>query len=171
MSTRQENFRLPSCYPGVDNQVWYKEDIFVGSRFADRQKKLKPLFAFGHGLSYTTFEYGKPQISSKTMTADASLTLRVDVTNTGSRKGKEVVQLYISDRKSSLPRPVKELKDFRKIELNPGETKTVEFQITPSMLSFFDSDKHEWVAEPGDFEAVVASSSADLRGKQTFTLK
>lgn len=157
-------------YPGVDNQVYYKDDIFVGYRYADKEKKVTPLFPFGHGLSYTTFEYGKPQLSAKTMPTDGSITLRVDVTNTGLRVGREVVQLYISDKKSSLPRPVKELKAFQKIQLQPGETKTVEFVITNSMLQFFDPAKHAWVAEPGEFDAIVGASAGDIRGKQTFRL-
>lgn len=102
------------------------------------------MFPFGHGLSYTTFEYGKPVLSSKEMNADGSLTITIPVTNTGSVDGKEVAQLYISDEKSSLPRPVKELKEFKKISLAPGETKNVEFTITPEALKFFDDKTHEW---------------------------
>lgn len=158
-------------YPGVDNELYYKEDIFVGYRFADKQKKNKPLFSFGHGLSYTTFQYGKAAISDKQMSRDGELTLTVPVTNTGSRAGKEVVQLYISDLKSSLPRPIKELKAFKKIELQPGETKQVSFTISEDMLRFFNADKHEWQSEAGDFEAIIATSAADIKQKIKFTLK
>ncbi len=131
--------------------VEYKEGIFVGYRWADMQKKTKPLFAFGHGLSYTQFEYGKPVISASEMTADGTLTVSVDIRNTGLREGQEIVQLYIADKKSSLPRPVKELKAFDKVRLAPGETATVTFTIDAEALSFFDDAKHEWVAEPGKF--------------------
>ena len=134
-------------------------------------KPQRPLFAFGYGLSYTTFQYGKTEISAKSMTRDGSVVVSVPVTNTGSRAGKEVVQLYISDLKSSLPRPLKELKAFCKIELQPGETKSVSFTITEEMLRYFDPDRHEWVSEPGDFEALVASSAADIHSRTKFTLK
>lgn len=151
--------------------IKYNEGIFVGYRWADKQKKVKPLFAFGHGLSYTTFEYGKPVADSKTMTADGTLTVKVTVKNTGDREGQEVVQLYISDKKSSLPRPVKELKGFKKVKLAPGEEKEVCFTIDKDALSFFDDAKHAWVAEPGKFEAIVAASAADIKGRVAFELK
>ena len=93
------------------------------------------MFPFGHGLSYTTFEYGKPTADSKTMQADGTLTVKVSVKNTGAREGQEVVQLYISDKKSSLPRPVKELKGFQKVKLAPGETKEVTFTIDKELLA------------------------------------
>lgn len=150
--------------------IKYNESIFVGYRWADKQKKVKPLFAFGHGLSYTTFEYGKPVADSKTLTADGTLTVKVTVKNTGNREGQEVVQLYISDKKSSLPRPVKELKGFKKVKLAPGEEKEVSFTIDKEALSFFDDAKHAWVAEPGKFEAIVAASAADIKGRVTFEL-
>ena len=151
--------------------IEYKEGIFVGYRWTDRQKKTKPLFAFGHGLSYTEFEYGKPTTDSSTMTSDGHVTVSVDITNAGQRAGKEIVQLYIADRKSSLPRPVKELKGFEKILLQPGETKTVTFTIDVDDLSFFDPEKHEWVAEPGRFDAIVAAAADDERGSVSFELK
>lgn len=163
-------------YPGnekVGNIVneKYNEGIFVGYRWTDKQKKVKPLFPFGYGLSYTTFEYGKPVADKKTMSADDTITFTVSVKNTGTREGQEVVQLYISDKKSSLPRPVKELKGFDKVKLAPGEEKTVSFTITKDALSFFDDTKHEWVAEPGKFEAVIAASAADIKGVVPFELK
>ena len=163
-------------YPGnekVGNIVneKYNEGIFVGYRWTDKQKKVKPLFPFGYGLSYTTFEYSKPVADKKTMSADDTITFTVSVKNTGTREGQEVVQLYISDKKSSLPRPVKELKGFDKVKLAPGEEKTVSFTITKDALSFFDDAKHEWVAEPGKFEAVIAASAADIKGVVPFELK
>ncbi|MBD5185495.1 MAG: glycosyl hydrolase [Bacteroidales bacterium] len=162
--------------PGVDvlgNEVMdmpYNEGIYVGYRFIDKNK-LKPTFPFGHGLSYTTFEYGKPTVSKSVMTPEETVTVSVPVTNTGSRSGQEVVQLYIRDLKSSVDRPVKELKGFEKVDLAPGQTKVVHFEIGKDALSFFDADRHEWVAEPGKFEAVIGASSADVRGSVPFTLK
>ena len=161
-------------YPGsekVGDNEKYNESIFVGYRWADKQKKAKPLFPFGHGLSYTTFEYGKPVADKKTMTADDTITFTVTVKNTGDREGQEVVQLYISDKKSSLPRPVKELKGFRKVKLAPGEEQKVSFTVAKDALSFFDDAKHEWIAEPGKFEAVIAASAADIRGVVPFELR
>lgn len=157
-------------HPGDHVNVRYNEGLFVGYRWTDKEK-LKPLFAFGHGLSYTTFEYGKPTIDKKEMTADGTVTVSVPVKNTGDREGKEVVQLYISDKKSSLPRPVKELKGFEKVTLAPGEEKVVSFTINSEALSYFDDKKHEWVAEPGKFEALVGASSTDIKGKVAFELK
>lgn len=167
----------PEAYPGVPRKdgsdIWdeeYKEDIFVGYRWVDKEKT-KPLFPFGHGLSYTTFAYGKATANKSTMTADDKLTVSVPVTNKGNRDGQEVVQLYISDLKSSLPRPLKELKGFKKVNIPAGQTVTVEFTIDKKALSFFDPQKHDWVAEPGKFEALVAASSADIRSKVAFELQ
>ncbi len=156
-------------YPGGEEET-YNEGIFVGYRWVDKQKT-KPLFSFGHGLSYTTFEYGKVTADKKEMTQDGKMTFHVKVKNTGSREGAEVVQLYIRDVRSSLPRPVKELKSFHKVRLAPGEEKEVAFTIDRTALAFFDDAKHEWVAEPGDFEAIIGASSTDLRGKVSFKLK
>ena len=150
--------------------VQYNEGIFVGYRWTDRQKKVQPLFSFGHGLSYTTFEYGKPVVDKREMKADEQLTVTVPVKNTGSREGKEVVQLYIRDKKSSVERPVKELKGFCKVSLKPGEEKEVSFTIDRSALSYFDAGSHQWMAEPGAFEAIVAASATDIRGRVEFKL-
>ncbi|MEO7975887.1 glycoside hydrolase family 3 C-terminal domain-containing protein [Flavobacterium sp.] len=156
-------------FPGGD-EVKYNESIFVGYRWADKQKA-KPLFSFGHGLSYTTFEYGKVTADKKQITAADQITFSVKVKNTGSREGSEVVQLYISDLKSSLPRPIKELKGFEKISLKAGEEKTVTFTVDKTALSFFDDKKHDWVAEPGAFEAIVGASSTDIKSKVSFSLQ
>ena len=157
-------------YPGGETET-YNEGIFVGYRWADRQKRVKPLFGFGHGLSYTTFEYGRVTADSREMTLDGRITFRVTVRNTGAREGSETVQLYIGDLRSSLPRPVKELKDFRKVKLAPGEERQVVFTIDRSALSFFDPAAHEWIAEKGSFEALVGASSSDIKTKIEFTLK
>lgn len=156
-------------YPGDSINQTYKEDILVGYRWHDT-KKIPALFPFGHGLSYTSFEYGKPEISDKKMTADGQLTVSVSVRNSGTRAGKEVMQLYIADKKSSLPRPAKELKGFDKISLAPGEEKVVSFRIDKEALSFFDDSRHEWIAEPGQFEAIIGASSTDIKGKVNFEL-
>ena len=157
------------AYPGDGKQVEYKEGIFVGYRWNDLER-IKPLFCFGHGLSYTTFEYGKVTAEGRQMGPDGTITVSVPVKNTGSRAGAEIVQLYVSDLKSSLPRPVKELKGFRKITLQPGQEQTVSFTIDRKALSFYDDTKQDWVAEPGTFEALVGASACDIRGKAAFEL-
>lgn len=129
------------------------------------------MFAFGHGLSYTQFEYGKVTLDSKEMTQNGKIVLTVPVTNVGKREGAEIVQLYICDKKSSLSRPEKELKGFCKVKLAAGETKTVSFTIDKSSLSFFDDKQHKWIAEPGKFEAVIAASAEDIKSKTVFELK
>ncbi|MDN0077899.1 glycoside hydrolase family 3 C-terminal domain-containing protein [Bacteroides gallinaceum] len=157
------------CYPGDSIREVYKEDILVGYRWYDT-KKIEPMFPFGYGMSYTTFEYGKPAVSAKAMNQDGSLTVSVKVKNTGTVTGKEIVQLYIGDEKCSVLRPVKELKGFRKVALRPGEEKEVTFTVTPDALKFFDDKRHEWVAEPGKFKAYIGASSADIRGTVSFEL-
>lgn len=164
-------------YPGVKRtdgsnilDEKYNESIFVGYRWDDKEH-ITPLFPFGHGLSYTTFAYGKVESDKRVMTAHDTLTITVPVTNTGKREGAEVVQLYIRDLKSSLPRPVKELKGFSKVRLRPGETKNVTFTIDRSSLCFFNDQLHQWVAEPGKFEAIIAASATDIKSRIAFTLK
>jgi beta-glucosidase len=157
-------------YPGTDKEATYHEGLFVGYRWTDKEN-IKPLFPFGHGLSYTTFQYGKVQADKKEINRNDKITFSVNVKNTGSRDGAEVVQLYIADLKSSLPRPLKELKSFDKVFLKAGEEKTVTFTIDRSALSFFDDKKHDWVAEPGDFEAIVAASANDIKDKVAFKLR
>ena len=149
----------------------YKEGLFVGYRWTDRLKKQQPLFAFGHGLSYTTFRIGKVTADRQTMPMDGQITFSVPVTNTGQRAGAETVQLYIHDKNSSVERPVKELKAFRKVFLQPGETQTVSLTIDRSALSFYDDRVGEWTAEPGEFDAMIGTSAANLAGRCTFTLK
>ena len=149
----------------------YKEGVFVGYRWTDRLKKQQPLFAFGHGLRYTTFRIGKVTADRQSMPMDGQITFSVPVTNTGQRAGAETVQLYIHDKKSSVERPVKELKAFRKVFLQPGETQTVSLTIDRSALSFYDDRVGEWTAEPGEFDAMIGTSAANLAGRCTFTLK
>ena len=174
--------RLEDCgahatgsYPGTwreGHQIideTYKEDIFVGYRWTDKQK-IKPLFPFGYGLSYTTFQVSNLRADKKEMTADDQLTITADVKNIGSMAGAEVLQLYISDTKSSQPRPVKELKGFKKIYLEPGETQQVSFTIDCSALSFYDDKTGDWTAEPGEFVAMVNNSSAPTKNLIRFML-
>ena len=162
-------------YPGVkraDSDVVdleYKEGILVGYRWHDT-RKVKPLFAFGHGLSYTTFDYGKAQASARSISPDGSITITIPVRNSGEMAGAETVQLYISDPECSVERPVKELKRFAKVYLAPGETKTVSFTIDSKDLAFFDGNRHEWVAEPGKFIASIGAASDDIRSTLKFNL-
>ena len=146
--------------------VEYKEGLFVGYRWAEKHQ-IKPLFAFGHGLSYTTFEYGEASCRK----SGKGFKVSVDVTNTGSREGKEIVQLYISDEESSLERPVKELKGFKKVALAPGETKKVTFEISEDMLKFYDPAQKAWVLEKGKFTAHIGAASDDIRTSVDFLLR
>lgn len=157
-------------HPGTRDSVRYREGIFVGYRWHERQR-IAPLFAFGHGLSYTTFDYANVRADRKTLSRSGRIRVSVDVTNTGDRAGKEVVQLYIGDRESALPRPVKELKGFSKVSLEPGETRTVSFEITPEALQYYDDATGLWTAEEGIFDAWVGAASDDIRGSVEFTLK
>ena len=174
--------RLEDCgahatgsYPGTwreGHQIideTYKEDIFVGYRWTDKQQ-IKPLFPFGYGLSYTTFQVSNLRADKKEMTADDQLTITADVKNVGSLAGAEVLQLYISDTQSSQPRPVKELKGFKKVYLEPGETQQVSFIIDRSALSFYDEKTGAWTAEPGEFVAMVNNSSAPTKNHIRFIL-
>ena len=146
----------------------YKEGIYVGYRWTDKQK-LKPAFAFGHGLSYTTFKINNLK-ALNAVTTDGNMTFTVDVTNTGSIEGSDVVQLYITDVKSSVDRPVKELKAFQKVSLKPSETKTITLKTDKRALSFWDESTNDWKAEPGDFIAWLGDSSDHLTCKLKFTL-
>ena len=167
------------AYPGTPakdkfgNDIFdmpYNEGIYVGYRFIDKNK-LTPTFPFGHGLSYTTFKYGKATVDKAKGTKEDSFTVSVPVTNTGSRAGSEVVELYISDPKCSVDRPVKELKGFSKVSLAPGETKTVSITVPAPTLGYFDADRHCWVCEPGEFDALLGASSADIRSQVAFTVE
>ena len=155
-------------YKVVDEE--YKEGIYVGYRWTDKQK-IKPLFAFGHGLSYTTFKLAKLSADKTQITTDDQITFTVNVTNTGKLAGAETVQLYISDKVASVDRPVKELKAFQKVYLQPGESRDVTLTIGRDALSFYDEATHAWVAEPGTFEALVGTASNQLPARLSFELK
>jgi beta-glucosidase len=156
-------------YPGENGKVYYGEGLFVGYRYYEK-KKIAPLFPFGFGLSYTTFDYGPLSLSSKEIGPGDSLRISVDVTNTGQRAGKEVVQLYIRDEQARLQRPEKELKAFAKVQLAPAECKTVTLSIACDALAYYDDLARAWVAEAGVFEVLVGASSEDIRSTATFTL-
>ena len=149
------------AYPGDSLNEVYKEDILVGYRWHDT-KKIPSLFPFGHGLSYTQFKYGKPQISSSSISNGEKLTVTIPVTNIGKVAGKEVVQLYVGDEKCSLQRPVKELKKFSKVNILSGKTVDVTFTIDEDDFKFYDDRKSEWVAEPGKFKLYIGSSSVSV---------
>ncbi len=144
----------------------YSAEHVTYSGYTDVEKDA--LYPFGYGLSYTTFKYGVPQLSSKKLTPEGSITVTVPVTNTGKLKGKEVVQLYIRDLVASTTRPVKELKAFEMVELAPGETKDVQFEIDEKMLQFYTANK-KWESEKGEFEVLTGGNSRDLQ-KQEFNL-
>jgi beta-glucosidase len=156
-------------YPGENGKVRYGEGIFVGYRYYDK-KEIAPLFPFGHGLSYTSFKHSNLRLSPKSITPNELLKVRVDVTNTGKVAGKEVIQLYVRDVKSTVTRPDKELKAFAKVELAPKQTRTVTFTLDREAFWYFDVTKNAWATEPGDFEILVGSSSRDIRLKETFML-
>ncbi|MCH5246218.1 MAG: glycoside hydrolase family 3 C-terminal domain-containing protein [Muribaculaceae bacterium] len=156
-------------YPGIEEngqpRQEYLDGIFVGYRHHDTAR-IPALFPFGYGLSYTKFDYGKVICSAHEIVD--SITVTVPVTNVGDVAGKEVVQLYISDLKSTLPRPVKELKGFQKLTLAPGETATAEFVITVDDLKYYDDRRSEWIVEPGKFKALIGASLTDIRGAAEF---
>jgi beta-glucosidase len=149
-------------YPGENGRVCYGEGIFIGYRYYE-YKDLDPLFPFGYGLSYTAFEYGNVVLSCKQMKPGESITASVNVTNVGKFLGKEVVQLYIRDSESHLVRPLKELKGFTKIELQPGETQLINFEISEDALKYYDDQQGIWIAEPGIYELFIGGSSHDLQ--------
>ena len=157
-------------FPAEEGEVLYGERVFVGYRYYDK-REIAPLFAFGHGLSYTEFEYGDLRLSSERMTDRESLTVTVTVTNTGDVAGKEVVQLYVRDQEASVQRPEKELRGFRKVELAPGESRQVEFVLSARDFSFYSTRHGRWLAESGDYELLVGASSRDVRLRQEVTLR
>jgi beta-glucosidase len=156
-------------YPGENGKVRYGEGIFVGYRYYDK-KKLDPLFPFGHGLSYTAFKYSSLKLSADSITPNQSLKVKVDVKNTGKVVGKEIVQLYVRDVRSTFARPEKELKAFEKVELKPRQTKTVTFTLDREAFWYFDSRKNAWSTEAGEFEILVGASSRDIRLSGLVTL-
>jgi beta-glucosidase len=150
--------------------VRYGEGLFIGYRYYDA-KEMPVLFPFGYGLSYTTFEYSHPKVSAKNFKDVDGLTVTVDVTNTGDVAGKEIVQVYVHDHHSGLVRPEKELKGFAKVELQPGETKSVSFPLDFRAFAFYHPEYEQWITEDGDFDIMIAASAADIRETVTATLE
>ena len=175
-SLNQCGAHATGSYPGTWREDYkiideeYKEGIYVGYRYTDA-KNLKPLFAFGHGLSYTTFKLGKATANTQELTPNTQLTITVPVTNTGKRAGSETVQLYIAAKDSKVERPVKELKAFQKVYLQPGETRDVTLTIGADALSYYDEATGAWRADAGKYEALIGTASNQLSTKCTFRLK
>ena len=156
-------------YPGADGVVGYDEGLYVGYRHFDKEN-IKPQFAFGHGLSYTTFDYSDLEVTPEKVGPNEPVQVSLNVRNSGSREGAEVVQLYVHDVQSSVDRPVKELKAFRRIVLKPGQSQTVSFTLDKAAMAFYDPSRKDWVAEPGVFEVLAGASSRDIRMKASFEL-
>lgn len=157
-------------FPAEQGEVLYGERIYVGYRYYDK-KKMDVLFPFGYGLSYTQFEYSNIKLSSKKIKDTDVLKVNVTIKNIGAVDGKEVVQLYVKDIESTLDRPEKELKDFAKVELKSGESKTIEFELKERDFSYFNAKKDRWIAESGSFEIWIGASSRDIRQKARFELE
>jgi beta-glucosidase len=168
LAANRDDYPDANNFPGTNHEVNYAEGIYVGYRHFDKAG-IQPLFPFGYGLSYTTFDYKNLQLSKTDLSPDGSVTASVDITNTGKRAGEEVVELYIHDLQPQIDKPVRELKGFSKIALQPGETKTVQFTIHPRDLAYFDVPGHQWKADAGGYEIEVGASSRDI--KQTAALQ
>lgn len=157
-------------YIGEGDVVEYREGIFVGYRYYDK-KKMPVLFPFGHGLSYTDFAYSRLRVSKEHILDTETLKVTVDVTNTGDMAGKEVIQLYVADKESTVIRPEKELRDFAKVKLEPGETKTVEFELTSRAFAYWNTQIHNWYVETGEFDILIGKSSRDIVLSKTVEVK
>ncbi|ORY57180.1 glycoside hydrolase family 3 protein [Pseudomassariella vexata] len=157
-------------WPGENLRVLYGEGLYIGYRHYDRTN-IPPLFSFGHGLSYTSFEYGRPSLSQKTLTPEAPIHLIMAVTNTGPVAGSEIIQVYIRDEKSALPRPEKELAAFEKVYLEPDETKHITLSLDKYAVGYFDPAIPAWIADEGTFKVLVGASSTDIRQSASFKVK
>ena len=157
-------------WPGEAGKVRYGEGLYIGYRYYDA-REVPVLFPFGYGLSYTTFAYSNPRVSATTFRDIDGVTVYVDVTNTGKMAGKETVQVYVHDRQASLSRPVKELKGFAKVELQPGETRTVTIPLDFRAFAFYHPEYHQWITESGEFDILIGASSVDIRHTLTVTLE
>jgi len=157
-------------YPGIDNKQQYLDDILVGYRWFDT-KKIIPLFPFGFGLSYTTFEYGKAATDKKVYDQNDVIKLSFTVKNTGKTNGSEITQVYVSQSKASVIRPLKELKAFKKVFLNSGEIQTIELDIKVKDLAFYNDKTQSWVVEAGEFVLSNAASSAEVKSKVSVQVK
>lgn len=163
--------RLPHTVYASEAQVPPLDEYDISHGFTYMYAKGAPLYAFGHGLSYTTFAYSGLSLSPSKIQADGTVTVSVEIANTGHRAGDEVVQLYVRDVASSVVRPVKELRGFQRISLEPGEKRTVTFAVPAAKLAFWDEKMHAFLVEPGDFEVMVGASSEDIRARGTFSVE
>ena len=152
-----------------DQRVKLEDGIFTGYRHFDRAR-IEPRFAFGFGLSYTTFQHSGLKLSRERLAAGQSLELSLDVTNTGLRAGAEVVQVYVRDVACRLPRPEKELKGFARVVLEPGETKRASVVLKQDAFEYYDPEQRRWVIEPGEFEVLVGASATDIRQRARFVI-
>jgi beta-glucosidase len=157
-------------YPGENLKVDYAEGIYVGYRYFDKHK-IEPLFPFGYGLSYTKFDYSDLKVSPDHIAPGKPVEVSLRVHNGGSRSGAEVVELYVHDGHSSVDRPTQELKGFRRVDLAPGETKDIHFTLDRGAMAFYSTAKKDWIAEPGQFDVLVGSSSRDIKLKGWFNLQ
>ena len=157
-------------FPGEAGVAEYHEGIYVGYRYYDK-KEMEVLFPFGHGLSYTTFAYSDLKISAEKITDEEKLTVSVTVTNTGDRAGKEVIQLYVGSTNSSVRRPVRELKRFAKVALNPGESREVTFTLDAHAFAYYEIKIHDFYVESGEYVISVGSSSRDIRCEGSVTVE
>ncbi|KAG9254820.1 glycoside hydrolase superfamily [Emericellopsis atlantica] len=157
-------------WPGENGKVLYGEGLYIGYRHYDRIG-IKPLFPFGHGLSYTTFEYGRPELSSRVLSADENIRITLAISNVGDRAGAEIVQVYVHDEKSRLPRPEKELVAFEKIFLEADETRHIHITLDKHAVGYYDTAIPGWIGEQGRFEILIGASSADIRRSASFQVK
>jgi beta-glucosidase len=158
-------------YPGAEHRETYMDDIWVGYRYTDKKGEgAVPNFPFGHGLSYTTFDYSAVEGDKEAIAEDGKVRISVRVHNSGTVAGAEVVQLYIGDAHASVARPIKELKGFQKVVLQPGQSKKLTFEVGGDALSFYDETRHRRVIEKGNFTAYVGSSATDIRGIVEFSV-
>jgi len=157
-------------FPGEEDKVEYKEGLFVGYRYYDA-KEIEPLFPFGYGLSYTNFEYTDISVDKNEIKDTNTITVKVKVKNTGSIAGKEIIQLYVRDVESSVIRPLKELKGFEKVELQPGEEKKVTFALDKRSFAYYNVDIKDWYVESGDFEILIGKSSKEIVLRKTINVQ
>lgn len=169
LAANRDDYPDAGNFPGENHQVRYAEGIYVGYRHFDKAG-INPLFPFGYGLSYTTFDYRHLKLSRSDLNPDGRIMADVDIANTGKRAGAEVVQLYIHDLHPKIDKPVRELKGFAKVALRPGETKAVQFKISPADLAYFDESGKQWKADAGEYEVEIGASSRDLRQQAVFKL-
>ena len=158
-----------TAVPGERGKAVYGESVFAGYRWYDR-RSIEPRFAFGHGLSYTSFLFGALEVDRTQLSPDGLVEMRVPVTNTGTRAGTAVVQCYVRDLEASVIRPEQELRAFAKVALGPGQSASVVIGLDRRAFAFWDPETHDWLVEPGDFEIRIGASSRDIRAVAVVTV-